>query len=53
MFLYHFNVLISKIILKKYYFEVFLSENHFKKQLQPYFQTRPVHVMKPGNMKIK
>ena len=39
MFLDHFDALISKIILKnkkKYYFNTFLSEKHFKKQSQPH-----------------
>jgi hypothetical protein len=35
MFLDYFDALISKIIfkkLKKYYFNIFLSEKHFEKQ---------------------
>jgi hypothetical protein len=41
MFSDRFDVLISKIIfLKKYYFDVFLNEKHFEKQLPPHFQTR-------------
>jgi len=34
-------MLMSKIILKnkKYYFNIFSSKNHFKKQSQPHFQT--------------
>jgi len=38
----HFNALISKIIfkkLKKYYFNIFPSEKHFKKQLQSRSET--------------
>jgi hypothetical protein len=31
MFLDHFDVLISKIIFLKYYFDTFLSEKHFEK----------------------
>jgi hypothetical protein len=31
MFLDHFDVLISKIIFKKYYFDIFLNKKHFKK----------------------
>jgi hypothetical protein len=36
IFLDHFDILISKIIFKKYYFNIFLNEKHFKKQLQPH-----------------
>jgi len=32
VFLDHFDVLISKIILKKYYFNIFLNEKYLKKQ---------------------
>ena len=38
MFSDHFDILISKMIFKKYkkyYFDVFSSEKHFKKQSQP------------------
>jgi len=38
-FLYHFNIQISKIILKKYYFHVFLNKKYFKKQKLPHFHT--------------
>jgi len=36
MFLDHFDALMSKIIFfkKKYYFNIFLNEKHFKKQPQ-------------------
>jgi hypothetical protein len=39
VFLDHFNALISKIIfkkIKKYYFNIFQNEKHFKKQPQPH-----------------
>jgi uncharacterized membrane protein YobD (UPF0266 family) len=42
MFLYHFDVLMSKIIFKnkkKYYFNVFWNEKHFEKQPLPHSQT--------------
>jgi len=32
IFLYYFDALMSKIILIKYYFNVFISKNYFKKQ---------------------
>jgi hypothetical protein len=38
----YFDTLMSKIILKKqkkYYFNVFPSKKHFKKELQPHFLT--------------
>jgi hypothetical protein len=39
MFLNYFDMLISKIIFKnkKYYFEIFTTKTHFKKQLLPHF----------------
>jgi hypothetical protein len=41
MFLYRFQVLMLRIKLKikKYYFNIFLNKNYFKKQLQSHFQT--------------
>jgi hypothetical protein len=41
MFLNHFDVLISKIILKnkKNYFNAFSREKYFEKQQQSHFQT--------------
>jgi len=51
MFLYHFNVLILKIIfLKKniYYFNVFLSEKYFEKQQNYIFKQ-----FKRSEMKVK
>ena len=46
MFLDHFDMLISKIILKNkkiYYFNVFWNEKHFEKQLLPHFQAPKGH----------
>ena len=43
MFSNHFDVLISKMILKKkkkHYWHAFLGEKHFEKQQQPHSQTR-------------
>jgi hypothetical protein len=41
LFSNRFDVLISKIILKNiYYFNTFLSEKYFEKQLLPHSQTR-------------
>jgi len=42
VFLDHFDVLLSKIILKNkkiYYFDVFRNKKYFKKQLSSYSQT--------------
>jgi hypothetical protein len=40
MFLDHFDMVILKIIFfKKNYFNIFLSEKYFEKQLQLYSQT--------------
>jgi uncharacterized membrane protein len=42
VFLDHFDVLILKIIFKKYkkyYFNIFSSEKYFKKQPQPHFRS--------------
>ena len=39
MFLDHFDVLIlKKINIKKYYFNISLDKNYFKKQLKSHFQ---------------
>jgi len=51
MFLYHFNVLILKIIFFKkniYYFNVFLSEKYFEKQQNYIFKQ-----FKRSEMKVK
>jgi hypothetical protein len=41
VFLDHFNTLIDFKKIKEKYFNTFLSEKSFKKQLQPHFQTGP------------
>jgi hypothetical protein len=37
----HFEVLMSKMILKKYHWHVFWHEKLFEKQPQPHCQTNP------------
>jgi len=43
MFLDHFDALISKIIFKKYYFNIFLNKKYFKKQSQPQPHSQTSH----------
>jgi hypothetical protein len=38
MFSNRFDMLISKIFFKKYYFNIFLNKKYFKAQPQPRFQ---------------
>jgi len=48
VFLNYFDVLISKIIFKKYkkyIFNIFFSEKYFKKQSQQHFQSGRVPMM--------
>jgi hypothetical protein len=47
VFLDHFDPLISKIILKKYYFDIFVSEKYFERQPQPHSQTGPFNRISP------
>ena len=39
MFSDHFNMLILKIIFKKYYFNIFINKKYFKKQPEVHFKT--------------
>jgi hypothetical protein len=45
----YFDVLISKIIFKKYYFDIFLNKNIFKKLLQLHFVCSRQRIRKVKN----